>query len=162
MTDHGKIVRGLKSTYKRPGTLNLFAALEVATGAIHTKTTPFKKRVDFLEFMDDIVSEIGPDQELHVILDNYCIQKKNEAWLATPPQVPVHFTPTSASWLNQVEIGFGIRSRKVLRGGSFKSKEEWRTAIEALVKAYGPTAKPFVWRKRKVKGSQLRNNIVNL
>jgi transposase len=162
MTDNGKIVRGLKSTYKRHGTLNLFAALEVATGAIHTKTTQYKKRVDFLEFMDDLVSETPPEKELHVIMDNYCIHKKNDAWLIAHPNVHFHFTPTSASWLNQVEIWFGIMSRKVLRGGSFKGKEELRAAIEAFIKAYGPTAKPFEWRKREVKGSQLKNTIVNL
>ncbi len=76
MTDNGKIVRGLKSTYKRHGTLNLFAALEIATGAIHTKTTQYKKRVDFLSFMDDLVSETSPETEIHVIMDNYCIHKK--------------------------------------------------------------------------------------
>jgi transposase len=162
MTDNGKIVRGMKSTYKRHGTLNLFAALEVATGAIHTKTTQYKKRVDFIEFMDDLLSEVPPDKEFHVIMDNYCIHKKNDAWLLAHPNVNFHFTPTSASWLNQVEIWFGIMSRKVLRGGSFKSKEELKSAIEAFVKAYGPSAKPFVWRKREVKGSQLRNTIVNL
>lgn len=161
-TDNGKIVRGLKSTYKRHGTLNLFAALEVATGAIHTKTTQYKKRVDFLEFMDDLVSEITPEKEIHVIMDNYCIHKKNDAWLMAHPNVHFHYTPTSASWLNQVEIWFGIMSRKVLRGGSFKSQDALRVAIEAFVKAYGPTAKPFEWRKREVKGSQLRNTIVNL
>jgi len=162
VTDNGKIVRGLKSTYKRHGTLNLFAALEVATGAIHTKTTQYKKRVDFLRFMDDIISETSPEKEIHVILDNYCIHKKNDAWLMEHPNVHFHFTPTSASWLNQVEIWFGIMSRKVLRGGSFKSQDDLRIAIEAFVKAYGPTAKPFRWRKREVKGSQLRNTIVNL
>jgi len=162
MTDSGKIVRGLKSTYKRHGTLNLFAALEVATGAIHTKTTEYKKRVDFLEFMDDLVFDVAPEKTIHVIMDNYCIHKKNDAWLATHPNVHFHFTPTSASWLNQVEIWFGIMSRKVLRGGDFKSKDELKSAIEAFVKTYGPNAKPFVWRKREVKGSQLRNTIVNL
>jgi transposase len=162
MTDNGKIVRGLKSTYKRHGTLNLFAALEVATGAIHTKTTQYKKRIDFLEFMDDLVSEISIEKEIHVVMDNYCIHKKNDAWLAAHPNVYFHFTPTSASWLNQVEIWFGIMSRKVLRGASFKSKEELRLAIEAFIKAYTPNAKPFVWRKREVKGTQLRNTIVNL
>jgi transposase len=162
MTDHGKIVRGLKSTYKRHGTRNLFAALEVATGAIYTKTTEYQKRVDFLEFMDDLVSETPHDKEIHVVMDNSCIHKRNDAWLAAHLHVHFHFTPTSASWLNQVEICFGIMSRKVLRGGSFTSKEELRLAIEAFVNPYGPTAKPFVWRKREVKGSQLRNNIVNL
>lgn len=161
-TSNGKIVRGLKSTYKRHGTLNLFAALQVATGAIHTETTKRKRRVEFIEFMDHVVADMPPNKEIHVILDNYGIHKKNDVWLASHPNVHFHFTPTSASWLNQVEIWFGIFSRKALRGANFRSIEELRHAIEAFVAAYGPTAKPFVWRKREVKGSQLRNTIVNL
>lgn len=161
-TDNGKIVRGFKSTYKRHGTLNLFAALEVATGAIRTQITHKKRRVEFVEFMDQVVSDLPADKEVHVIVDNYCIHKKNDAWLATHPNVLFHFTPTSASWLNQVEIWFGILSRKALRGASFRNQEQLRQAIEDFVEAYGPTAKPFVWRKREVKGSQLRNTIVNL
>jgi transposase len=161
-TDSGKIVRGYKSTYKRHGTLNLFAALEVATGQVKTAITQKKRREEFLQFMDQIVAETAPDQELHVILDNYCTHKKCDAWLAQHPQVHFHFTPTSASWLNQVEIWFGILSRKALRGLSTTSTSELRTAIEAFIKAWGPKAKPFKWRKREVKGSQLRNTIVNL
>jgi transposase len=161
-TDHGKIVRGYKSTYKRHGTLNLFAALEVATGQVKTAMTQLKRREEFLQFMDQIVTETPADQELHVILDNYCTHKKCDAWLAKHPNVHFHFTPTSASWLNQVESWFGILSRKALRGLSTPSTEELRKAMEAFIKAYGPTAKPFKWRKREVKGSQLRNTIVNL
>ncbi|MCX5798771.1 MAG: IS630 family transposase [Proteobacteria bacterium] len=161
-TDSGKIVRGFKSTYKRHGTLNLFAALEIATGVVHTQTTKQKHRLEFLEFMDQVMTGIPEEKEVHVILDNYCIHKKNETWLTAHPNVYFHFTPTSASWLNQVEIWFGILSRKALRGANLRSVEELRQAIEAFVAAYGPIAKPFVWRKREVKGSQLRNTIVNL
>lgn len=161
-TSNGKIVQGLKSTYKRHGTLNLFAALEVATGAIHGKITTLKRRVEFLEFMEEVLAELPQGREIHVILDNYCIHKKNDTWLAAHPNVFFHFTPTSASWLNQVEVWFGIFSRKALRGASFRNAEELRKAIEAYIAAYGPTAKPFVWRKREVKGTQLRNTIVNL
>lgn len=161
-TDSGKIVRGYKSTYKRHGTLNLFAALEIATGAIHTDTTTHKRRVDFLAFMDQVVADLPAATEIHVILDNYCIHKKCDAWLAEHPQVTFHYTPTSASWLNLVEVWFGLLTRKALRGASFRSIEELRAAIEAFIAAYGTTAKPFVWRKREVKGSQLRNTIVNL
>ena len=161
-TDNGKIVRGFKSTYKRHGTLNLFAALEVATGAIHTQTTQQKRRLEFLAFMDRVLAGLPDEKEIHVILDNYCIHKKNHEWLAAHPNVRFHFTPTSASWLNQVEIWFGIMSRKALKGASFESIEHLRQAIEAFVAAYGPAAKPFVWRKREVKGSQLRNTISNL
>jgi transposase len=161
-TDDGKIVRGFRNTYKRHGTLNLFAALRVATGAICTKTTARKRRVEFLEFMDEVMANVPQDREIHVILDNYCIHKKNDAWLAAHPNVRFHFTPTSASWLNQIEIWFGILTRKALRGGSFDSTTALREAIEAFIAAYGPTAKPFIWRKREVKGSQLRNTIANL
>jgi len=161
-TDNGKIVRAYKSTYKRHGTLNLFAALKVATGEVKTTITQLKRREEFLQFMDQVVADASPEQELHVILDNYCTHKKCDAWLAKHPQVRFHFTPTSASWLNQVEIWFGILSRKALRGLSSKSTAELRQAIEAFVAAYAPRAKPFKWRKREVRGSQLRNTIVNL
>ncbi len=97
-----------------------------------------------------------------MILDNYSIHKKNDAWLEAHPNVFFHYTPTSASWLNQVEIWFGLLSRKALRGASFKNIEHLRQAIEDFVAAYTPKAKPFVWRKREVKGSQLRNTIVSL
>ena len=155
-------MRGYRSTYKRHGTLNLFAALEVATGAIHTQTTKQKRRVEFLTFMDQVMYDLSPDSEVHVILDNYCIHKGNDAWLAAHPQVTFHYTPTSASWLNLVEVWFGILSRKALRGASFRSTEELRAAIEAFIAAYEQTAKPFVWRKREVVGSQLRNTVRNL
>jgi transposase len=161
-TDNGKIVRGFKSTYKRHGTLNLFAALQVATGEIKTATTTLKRREEFLQFMDQIVAEAPDEREIHAILDNYCTHKKCDAWLARHPNVRFHFTPTSASWLNQVEIWFGLMSRKVLRGANFKNVTELRQAIEAFIAAYNPKAKPFKWRKREVKGSQLRNTIVNL
>lgn len=161
-THSGKIVRAYKSTYKRHGTLNLFAALEVATGQVRTAITQLKRREEFLQFLDQVVADTAPDQELHVILDNYCTHKKCDAWLAKHPTVHFHFTPTSASWLNQVEIWFGILSRKALRGLNAKSTAELAQAIESFVVAYAKNPKPFKWRKREVKGSQIRNTIVNL
>jgi transposase len=161
-TSNGKIVQGLKSTYRRHGTLNLFAALNVATGAIHAQTTKLKRRVEFLAFMEQLLAELPAEREIHVILDNYCIHKRNEPWLAAHPNVTFHFTPTSASWLNQVEIWFGLLSRKALKGASFRDVDQLRSAIEAFIEAYRPHAKPFVWRKREVRGSQLKNTIVNL
>ena len=161
-TSSGKIVQGLKSTDKRHGTVNLFAALEVATGVIRGKTTPTKKRVDFQAFLSEIIADQPPDRQIHVILDNYCTHKKNETWLAAHPNVMFHFTPTSASWLNQVEIWFGIFTRKALSGASFHSAEQLTQAIRDFTAAYNERAAPFVWRKREVKGSQLRHTIVNL
>src|SRR5207253_5800266 len=131
-----KLVRGLKSTYKRHGTINLFAALNVATGTIQSKTTATKKRPDFQAFLDEVVSEVPRQHHIHVILDNYSTHKKNDEWLAQHPNVHFHFTPTSASWLNQVEIWFGILSRKTLRGASFTSTEDLTAAIKAFIAAY--------------------------
>jgi transposase len=162
-TDSGKVVRGLKSTYKRHGTLNLFAALEVGTGQVKTKFTEYKKREDFRSFLEGVLADQPPDKEIHVVLDNYSPHKRNEDWLAKfNGRVQFHFTPTSASWLNQVEIVFSLLQRKTLNGGSFKTKDQLREAIEAFFRRHNERAKPFRWRKREVRGSQLQNTIVNL
>jgi transposase len=82
--------------------------------------------------MDSVIAELPPEKEMQVILDNYCIYKRNDLWLAAHPTVFFHFTPPSASWLNQVEIWFAIMSRKALRSESFKSTENLAKAIMAL------------------------------
>jgi transposase len=160
------VVRAIKSTYKRSGVLNLFAALEIATGQVYGKTTEQKKREDFRRFLDGVFAEMPSDKEIHVILDNYCTHKRNDDWLAEyEGQVHFHFTPTSASWLNQIEIWFGLLTGKVLRGGNSSSKDQLRSAIGAFVAKKNENPKPFHWRKREVKESQLRNTrntIVNL
>jgi len=112
--------------------------------------------------LNHVIKDIPEDKEIHIILDNYCTHKKNEKWLQTHPNVYFHFTPTSASWLNQVEIWFGILTRKALKNASFNSTESLRKAIEEFIEVYHENAKPFVWRKREVKGAQLRNTIMNL
>jgi transposase len=159
-TSNGKIVSAVKSTYKRNGTQNLFAALEVASGEIHGKATKTKKRVDFLAFMDDVLRELpsGDDTEYHVILDNYCIHKRCNEWLAEHPSVFFHFTPTSASWLNQIEIWFNIMTRRVLRGASFNTTKALADAINGYIN-YNESAKPFVWKKREVSGSQIKDTL---
>src|ERR1700733_13179831 len=81
-TDSGKVVRGLKSTYKRHGTLNLFAALEVGTGQVKTKFTEYKKREDFRSFLDAVLADQPADREVQFILDNYSTHKRNDDWLA--------------------------------------------------------------------------------
>jgi transposase len=162
-TDSGAVVRALKSTYKRHGTLNLFAALDVGTGQVRGQTTDTKKRADFQAFLDGVLADLPPDKEIHVILDNYCTHKRNDDWLDKyDGRVHFHFTPTSASWMNQIEIVFSLLQRKTLNGASFKSKNELREAIEAFIERHNGKAKPFRWRKREVKGSQLRNTIINL
>ena len=161
-TSSGKIARGLKSTYRRNGTLNLFAALDVATGKVRNKTTATKTRADFQAVMDEVVADVPADREIHAILDNYCTHKKNDAWLKAHSNVTFHYTPTSASWLNQVEVWFGILTRKALKGASFDSKEALAKAIQDFCEAWHENAHPFIWRKREVKGAQLRNTIQNL
>lgn len=161
-TSNGKIVKGMQSTYKRHGVLNLFAALNIATGQVKTKMTQTKKRPDFQSFLEDVLSDVSGEQEVHIILDNYGTHKKNDEWLKKHPNVYFHYTPTSASWLNQVEIWFGILTRKALRGASFPDTQQLKQAIEDFTDAYHKQAKPFVWKKREVKGSQLKNTIMNL
>lgn len=164
ITGNGKIVRGVKSTYRRNGTVNLFAALKVATGQIYGKTTKNKKRVDFVEFLDDLLRDMPEkdDVEYHIIMDNYCTHKNLNSWLSAHPNVHFHYTPTSASWLNMVEIWFNIMSRKVLRGASHNSISELTEAIKNFIQAYNESAEPFRWKKREVHGSQLRDTIANL
>ena len=158
-----KVVRGLQSTYKRHGTLNLFAALDVATGNIQAKTTePSEKtKKGFLVFLEDVVKDLPEETECHVIMDNHSIHKRHEHWLEQHPNIFFHYTPTSASWLNMVEIWFGILTFKSLRGASHANTQEMAEHIKAFVEAYNKTAKPFVWRKRTVKGAQLANSIRN-
>ena len=162
-TESAGVVRAQKSTYKRHGTVNLFAALDVATGQVISEITETKKRVDFQSFLERVIAKQPADKEIHVVLDNYSTHKKNEEWLAKfEGRVRFHFTPTSASWLNQVEIVFSLLQRKALTGANFTSKQQLCDAIEAYMRRHNERAKPFRWRKREVKGSQLQNTIVNL
>jgi len=95
-------------------------------------------------------------------MDNYCIHKKCDEWLKVHPNVQFHYTPTSASWLNMVEIWFNIMTRKVLKHGTFDSKEVLADKIKEYIEAANGKAHPFIWRKRDVKGSQIHNTIANL
>ncbi len=158
-----KLIQGIESTYTRNGTVNLFAALSVASGRIHGKVTPpgEKTKKGFLSFMDDLLRDLPSANEYHVIVDNHSIHKRHGVWLEEHPNVFFHYTPTSASWLNMVEIWFGILTRKSLRKKSFPSTAELAAHIEAFTAAYNKTARPFVWKKREIKGSQLKDNIRN-
>jgi transposase len=135
----------------------------MASGHVHAQTTEQKKREDFRRFLDAIIADLPVDKEIHAIVDNYCTHKRNDDWLAKyEGRVQFHFTPTSASWLNQIEIWFGLLTRKSLRGASFANQDQLRLAIEAFVARTNQHPKPFHWRKREVKGSQLRNTLINL
>jgi transposase len=94
-------------------------------------------------------------------MDNHSIHKRHDLWLDDHPNMFFHYTPTSASWLNMVEIWFGILTLKSLRGASFSITQELGAHIKAFQKAYNETAWPFVWKKREIKGAQLTNSIRN-
>ena len=151
--------------YKRHGRLNLFASLEVVSGRIHGKTTaPSEKtKKGFLAFLEDVVSGLpaSPSVSWHVILANPSLHKRHEAWLSRHPNVYFHYTPTSASWLNMVEIWFGILRLKSLRGASFADTSQLGAHIKAFQEAYNETAHPFVWKKREIRGTQLAHSIKN-
>ena len=99
--------------------------------------------------MNDIVAAY-PGKDIHVVLDNLNTHKKNEPWLKRHPNVTFHFTPTRASWLNQVEIWFSILQGKSLTGASFTAVKQLRNHIDAFIHAYNESATPFVWTKTKV------------
>ena len=142
---------GFRHEYKRHGTSTLFAALEVATGQVKAGHFQRRRRRDFLAFMNEVVAAY-PQRELHVIVDNLNTHKpKQDRWLRQHPQVHLHFTPTHASWLNQVEVWFSLLARQALRGASFTSVRQLRGAIDAFIAAYNPQAVPFEWTKREVR-----------
>jgi transposase len=147
---NGRALTGHSHDYKRNGTSTLFAAFEVATGKVTAAHKNRRRRVEFLDFMNDIVAD-HQGTAIHVILDNLNTHKpKNDRWLKRHPNVHFHFTPTRASWLNQVEIWFSILEGKSLHGASFTSVKQLREHIDAFIKSYNHNAKPFVWTKAKV------------
>jgi transposase len=147
---NGRTLTGHSHDYKRNGTTTLFAAFEVATGKVIATHKKRRRRVEFLGFMNDIVA-LHPDTAIHVVLDNLNTHKpKNDRWLKRHPNVRFHFTPTRASWLNQVEIWFSILEGKSLHGASFTSVKQLKEHIDAFIQAYNQSATPFVWTKAKV------------
>jgi len=134
--------------YTRHGTTCLFAALEVGTGQVTHETRERHAGADFLAFMRR-VARAYPEGDLHVVLDNVSTHSTPDvkAWLARHPRITFHFTPTSASWMNQVETWFGILTRQAIRRGSFKSVKELVTMIETFTHQWNEGSSPFVWVK---------------
>lgn len=153
---NGRTLTGHSHDYKRNGTSTLFAAFEVATGKLTAAHKKRRRRVEFLSFMNQVVAAY-PGQEIHVILDNLNTHKpKNDRWLARHKNVHFHFTPTRASWLNQVEIWFSILEGQSLHGASFTSVAELRKHIDTFIGAYNETSKPFVWTKTKAQQKRIK------
>ena len=134
--------------YVRHGTTTLFAALEIATGKVTGLCKDRHRHQEFLVFLKH-VARAYPDRELHLVMDNYATHKKAEVrdWLAEHPRIKVHFTPTSGSWLNLVEVWFGIIERQAIHRGTFRSVRELTAKIREFINGWNPRAQPFVWTK---------------
>jgi transposase len=134
--------------YKRNGTLSLFAALEVATGQVTNQTRERHTGDDFLAFLR-LLARTYRTGAVHVVLDNVSTHKTPDvlAWLARHPRFTFHFTPTSASWMNQIETWFGILTRQAIRRGSFENVRVLTAAIERFTRDWNAGASPFTWVK---------------
>lgn len=141
----------------RYGTKSLIAALLVHKGDVIGKCYNRHRHQEFLDFMRTIETNF-PDKELHLIVDNLSVhkhQKVKEYLKEREDRIFLHFTPTHASWLNQIELWFSILSRKVLKRGIFNSKKELVESIMNFIEQYNKEATPFRWT---YKGESLRNN----
>jgi len=134
--------------YVRHGTTTLFAALEVATGKVTDACYDRHTHDEFLAFLKKVARSY-PRRELHVVVDNYATHTHPdvEAWLAKNPRVSLHFTPTSGSWLNLVEVFFGIITRQAIRRGTFHSVPDLVAAIRRFIDGWNDRCHPFVWTK---------------
>ncbi len=134
--------------YVRHGTSTLFAALEIATGKVTARCQPRHRHQEFLRFLKQVAAAY-PDGELHLVMDNYAAHKRIEIrdWLTANPRVQVHFTPTSASWMNLVEVWFGIIERQAIHRGTFDSVKDLNAKIRAFIDGWNDRAHPFVWTK---------------
>ena len=134
--------------YTRHGVVDLFAALEVATGKVTHRVSNSHTAADFLTFMRKVVRKYS-GRELHVILDNSSTHRTDEvqAWVAKTPRVHFHYTPTSASWLNEVEGFFGILAKQSLSLTDFPSKRALRDHLSAYMRQWNRSPTPFEWTK---------------
>ncbi|WP_344808941.1 IS630 family transposase, partial [Microlunatus ginsengisoli] len=134
--------------YVRHGTTTLFAALEIATGKVTGLCKQRHRHQEFLAFLKH-VARAYPEVELHLVMDNYATHKRVEVrdWLAANPRIHVHFTPTSGSWLNLVEVWFGIIERQAIRRGTFRSVRELTGKIRDFINGWNNRRHPFIWTK---------------
>ncbi len=139
--------------YVRHGTLSLYAALEVGTG--HVEGMPAERHTSaaFVRFLDHVVATQGKRREIHLICDNLSAHKTQgvQVWLAAHPRVTIHYTPTYASWLNQIELWFAKIERDLLARGIFTSVADLRRKLLQYIRAHNTACQPFVWTYRNVK-----------
>jgi transposase len=135
--------------YVRHGTIDLFAALDIATGKVTGKLAAQHRAVDFRDFLDQIDRQTGPALAVHVICDNLSAHKAPAVhrWLLAHPRFVLHFTPTCASWINQAERWFAELQRRCLERGAFCSLEELTTALQDWIKLWNEASRPFTWTR---------------
>lgn len=135
--------------YVRHGTTSLFAALDIATGRVIGKCYPRHRAMEFRKFLDEIEANVPADLDVHLVMDNYATHKAPmiRNWLAKRPRWHVHLTPTSSSWLNQVERFFALLTERQLRRGIHRSLDALHTAISAFIDQHNAQPKPFRWTK---------------
>ena len=137
---------GLTHDYRRHGTTTLFAALDIANGRVITQCRARHRHQEFLGFLKQIDANVPPGLDVHLVVDNYGSHKhpKARAWLARHPHFHLHFTPTYAPWLNQVERWFGILTQREIHRGSFATTKQLIARIETFVANYNSDARPFL------------------
>jgi transposase len=135
--------------YKRHGVTSLFAALDIATGKVIGQCFPRHRADEFRKFLDEIEANVPSDLDIHLVMDNYATHKTPliRAWFAKRSRWHVHLTPTSSSWLNQVERFFAKLTDKKLRRGVYRSVDQLHSDIEAFIAANNADPKPFRWTK---------------
>src|SRR5580658_7415153 len=140
-------VEGVTHDYFRHGTTTLFAALNVLDGSVITQCKPRHRHQEFLAFLQHLDRNILADLDVHLVMDNYATHKhpKIKAWLARHPRYHLHFTPTYASWLNQVERWFALITQRAIRRGSFRNVRQLIQQIDDFVTHYNSKTRPFIW-----------------
>jgi len=135
--------------YIRHGTTSLFAALDIATGEIIGKCYPKHRAIEFRKFLDRIEEVVPGDLDIHIVMDNYATHKTKlvRDWFAKRPRWHVHYTPTSASWINQVERFFACLTEKQIKRGVHRSTAQLEAAIQAYIDTRNRDPKPFKWIK---------------
>ena len=138
---------GITHDYVRHGATTLFAALDIATGAVLTQCKRRHRHQEFLQFLRHLEANVPQQLDIHLVVDNYGTHKhpKVKRWLAARPRYQLHFTPTYASWLNQVEIWFNIITQRAIRRGTFRSVKELTEKIDRFVVNYNVRTRPFMW-----------------
>ena len=140
-------IEGVTHDYQRHGTTTLFAALNVLDGAVIAQCKPRHRHQEFLAFLRHIETNVPAQLDIHLVVDNYATHKhpKVRAWLARRPRWHIHFTPTYASWLSQVERFFALITQRAIRRGSFQSTADLVKKIDRFIRTHNANSQPFVW-----------------